>query len=222
MDKKLKAYVAREDDEGNCAIVYATNSATARRDGGSELNLSFEEVDSCRRAPEFDAYAPGPVPLHATLAAGWWHECSHCGVRFEQEGRHCYGDPGDDDDREDPFEPVRSAGSNYCSPTCVMKEWADRRDRKNRDQATIEATVTRWPEASQIASYQTSKPWPERGIETRASFCLPGLKHGVSWSPGASTVSVAQDDAEEFAQRYGINAPAQRAAQAAQGGEHAN
>ena len=197
MDKKLKAYVAREDDEGNCAVVYATNSATARRDGGSELNLSFEEVDSCRRAPEFDAYAPGPVPLHATLAAGWWHQCSHCGVRFEQEGRHGYGDPGDDDDREDPFEPVRSAGSDYCSPTCVMKEWADRRDRESRKHAAIEAAATRWPNATRITAYETYER--STGIESRASFCLPGLKNGVSWVIGATVASVTQEDAAAFA-----------------------
>lgn len=78
MSTPLKAYVVHEDDEGNCAVVFATNGATARRDGANELNLSFEEVASCRRQPAFDQYAPGPVPMHATLAAGWWHECGHC------------------------------------------------------------------------------------------------------------------------------------------------
>lgn len=215
MDKKLKAYVVREDDEGSCAIVFATDSATARREGGNELNLSFEEVESCRREPAFDEFAPGPVPLHATLAAGWWHQCSNCDVRFEQKGRYGDGDPGDGDDREDAFEPVRSSGgSNYCSPTCLMKGWAERRNRESRKHAAIEAAATRWPNATRITAYETYER--STGIESRASFCLPGLKNGVSWVIGATTVSVTQEDAATFASLYG----AQRAAQAAQGGEH--
>jgi len=67
-DKKLKAFEVRDNDEGNCVIAFATNGAAARREGGNDLNLEFEDVESCRRAPWADEYAPGPVPLHAYLA----------------------------------------------------------------------------------------------------------------------------------------------------------
>jgi hypothetical protein len=86
-DKPLKAYEVRDPHEGNCVIVFATNSATARREGAGELDTDWEGVESCTRAPWADEYAPGPAPLHATLAAGWQHECGHCGCRFYSEGR---------------------------------------------------------------------------------------------------------------------------------------
>lgn len=54
----LKAYQAREPYEGNCVVVFATNGAAARRKGASELEISFEDVESCNRMPSFDSYAP--------------------------------------------------------------------------------------------------------------------------------------------------------------------
>lgn len=195
MSTQLKAYVVREDDEGNCAITFATNGAAARRDGANELDLSFEEVESCRREPAFDQYAPGPVPLHATLAAGWWHECNHCGVRFDSEGRHGEGE----DEREDAFEPVQDAKrSNYCSPTCMMTHWAEMRDRAKREHAAIEAALVRWPMATGVVAHEYSKGWPHRDTEIRAQLNLPGMKYPVHWVPGAPTVSVSQCDVEAF------------------------
>lgn len=51
----LKAYHVGEGSEGEQVIRFATNSAQARREGGNELNLTFEEVNFCRRAPWADA-----------------------------------------------------------------------------------------------------------------------------------------------------------------------
>lgn len=196
--KKLKAYVAREDGEGSCAIVFETSGAAARRKGGNELNLSFEEVDSCRREPAFDQYAPGPVPLHATLAAGWWHDCCGCGARFDQDGRNY----GDDEDREDEFQPVQDANHrNFCSPACMMQEWAERMERKAREHAVIEACAARWPEATNIHACQ--KYFGRDDKRWVAWFCLPGLKHTVEQRPGDVVAYVSQVDAEEFNRLYG-------------------
>lgn len=196
--KELKAYVVREDGEGNCAIVFETNGAAARRNGGNELNLSFEEVDSCRREPAFDQYAPGPVPLHATLAAGWWHECCGCGVRFDQDERNY----GDDEDREDEFRPVQDAKHrNFCSPACMMREWAERREREAREHAVIEACAARWPEATNIHAYK--KYFGLGDARWTAGFRLPGLKHIVEQHPGDVVAYVSQVDAEEFNRLYG-------------------
>ena len=198
-----KAYVVREDHEGHCVIVFATNSATARREGGSELNLSFEEVESCRREPAFDQYAPGPVPLHATLAAGWRHECDHCGVRFDKDERGY----GDDDDREDAFEPVQDAQhNNYCSPACMMEQWAERRDKAAREYAAIEAALVRWPTATGVSAGRYGKGWPHRDTEMHAQMTLPGVRYPVRWVVGATTVSVAQCDQDEFTRLYGTRA----------------
>lgn len=199
--KPMKAYVVREDDEGNCAIVFASNGATARRDGANELNLTFEEVESCTREPAFDKFYPGPVPMHATLAAGWWHECGHCGVRFDEDERHC-----NDEDREDEFEPVQDAQrTTYCSPACMMEAWARRRDEQAREAAAIEATLCRWPLATNVRAGRYSKSWPSREMEMRADFTLPGVKFAVHWVIGASTVTVSQCDLEAFTRLYGVH-----------------
>lgn len=200
MSTQLKAYVVHEDGEGNCAIVFANNGATARREGGNELNLSFEEVDSCRREPAFDQYAPGPVPLHATLAAGWWHNCQHCAVMFTEDGR----DDEDEDEREHDFNPVQDARrNNYCCPACMMKQWAEHRDRTARQVAAIEATLVRRPMATGVTSGEYSRGWPHRDTEIRAQFTLPCVRYPVNWVPGANTVTVSQCDLEEFTRLYG-------------------
>lgn len=204
-DKKLKAYVVHEDGEGNCAIAFATNGAAARREGGSELGLEFDEVESCRRMPAFDQYAPGPVPLHATLAAGWWHECNHCGVRFDEDGRR----DEDEDDRGDAFEPVQDARRlNYCSPTCQAQDFAEKRARDTRRDAAIEAALIRWPMAISVTSGEYSLRYPLRGTETRANIKLPSLRFPVSWPLGATEMHVSQCDIEEFTRLYGKKEPA--------------
>lgn len=199
-DKKNKAYVVREDGEGNCAVVFATNGATARREGGGELGLEFDEVESCRRMPAFDKFAPGPVPLHATLAAGWWHECHHCGVRFDDGGRR----DEDEDEREDDFDPVQDDRRNsYCSPTCQAEDFAEKRARDARQNAAIEAALIRWPMAISVASGEYCQGYPSRGTETRANIKLPGLRFPVTWSLGATEMHVSQCDVEEFTRLYG-------------------
>lgn len=195
----MKAYEVREDGEGNCVIVFATNSATARREGGDELGLSFEEVESCTRAPWADEYAPGPVPLSATLDAGWWHECSHCGVRFDADGRH--GE--DDDDRDDQFQPVEDGKHrSFCSPTCMMQDWATKRERTERQLSAIEATLTRWPMATGVTAGEYCKAWPSRDYEMRAQFTLPCVRYPVSWVPGSGVVNVSQCDVDDFTRLY--------------------
>lgn len=182
MNKPLKAYEVREPDEGNCVIAFATNSATARREGAGELGVEWEEVESCQRAPWADAYAPGPVPLHATLAAGWWHECGHCGCRFDSEGP-CGS------------EPVERGTSAYCSETCAQQEWAARRARQVREQAVIDAAYLRFPAAIVIKAYETGH---SKDAHWRATFTVPGLQYPVHWRLGATTVDVSQCDAENF------------------------
>ena len=203
-DKTMKAYMVREDDEGRCVIVFATNGAAARRDGGGELDLAFEEVDSCTRVPEFDQYAPGPVPQHALLANGWWFECYHCGVRFDEDGRS----DQDDNERDDEFEPTEDGKAHYCSQTCRMEHWAEKRQRTLRQLAAIEAALVHWPMATGVTASEYCKAWPSRDNEVRAQFTLPGIRYPVRWTPGASTVDVSQCDADEFRRLYGKDAAA--------------
>lgn len=193
----MKAYVI-SDGEGAC-IEFADNNATARRHGARELGLESQEVESCQRAPEFDQYAPGPVPLRATLAAGWWHYCTGCQTRFDQDERN-YGD----DDREDEFEPVEDANGNpYCSHTCMMQSWAERREWRARERAVIESALTKWPMALSANAGRYSNGGSAE-YEYRALVTLPGIKYPVSWTLGASVVDVAQCDVDEFTRLYGV------------------
>jgi hypothetical protein len=193
--KTLKAYEVREADEGRCVVVFATNGATARREGASELNMEFEDVDSCTRAPEFDQYAPGPVPLHATLENGWWHTCMGCQCTFDIDGRRDF----DEDDREDEFNHVTDAkGHTYCSPTCMMQDWAERREHNARQAAAVEVVSTKWPEATNITTYQSAMHG-----QVHSYFRLPGVQDPISWAPGDKTAMVALRSAEDFKRLYG-------------------
>lgn len=198
-DKSLKAYMVREDDEGHCVIAFATNSATARREGGSELDLSFEEVDSCMRVPQFDQYAPGPVPIKALVANGWWFECQHCGVKFDEEGRHDW----EENERDDECDPVEDGKAHYCSPTCQMGHWAERRERTARQLAVIDAALSRWPMATGVTAGEYCKAWSSSEMEWRAQFTLPGIRYPITWGLGAKTVMVSQCDQDEFKRLYG-------------------
>lgn len=198
MSKPLKAYVVRGGDEGECKIVFSTNGATARRKGADKLGLSFEEVESCCREPSFDQYAPGPVPLKATLAHGWWHTCCGCEVTFDKDGRS-----DGDDEREDEFDPVSDAkGQHFCSPTCMMMEWATLRESKAREHAVIEACATRWPEATSIYACRSRRAGHVE-FSWLASFSLPGLKYNVEQLLGDTFAYVSPYDADEFKARYG-------------------
>ena len=194
MTKPIKAYEVRESDEGNCVITFATNSATARREGAGELNTDWDGIESCTRAPWADEYAPGPVPLHATLAAGWWHECGHCGCRFDNEGRQ--GDE-DEDERDDACEPVQRGISNFCSETCAQEHWAERQAREAQEHAVIEAATILFPDVVVIKAYETRRHTREPS-QWCAAFTVPGLQYAVHWTLGSTTVDVSQCDLAAF------------------------
>lgn len=70
-NKTMKAYHVGEGSEGEHVIVFATSGAAARREGGNELDLMFEEVEFCRRAPWADEFAGQPfIPAKAYHDAG--------------------------------------------------------------------------------------------------------------------------------------------------------
>ena len=76
--KRLKAYQV-SDGADVTVIRFATSSAAARREGGNEIGCEWDGVDSCARKPEYDQYAPGPVPARALIEAGWQFECRRHG-----------------------------------------------------------------------------------------------------------------------------------------------
>ncbi|MDR5822546.1 hypothetical protein [Caballeronia sp. LZ043] len=68
--QKPKAYQV-DHGEGlgkRFVVVFAVSGASARREVASMLDLTRNEVGGCRRAPEFDKFAPGPVPVGVLTA----------------------------------------------------------------------------------------------------------------------------------------------------------
>lgn len=181
----IKAYEVRDPNEGDCVVVFARHNVVARREGALELGIEFDEVESCTRAPAFDQYNPGPVPLHATLAAGWWHGCCGCGISFDADGyRDGWGLKSDL-----ACAPIADGADYcYCSPACMMQTWARRREEDARIAAAIEACAMTWPGASKIHA------WEHRSGQIRTGFNVPGVPNSVTWDPGAEVVLVCTGD----------------------------
>ena len=123
----LKAYTVHDGDDG-ATVIFATNSATARRQGANELDRDWTEVDSCRRAPQFDAYAPGPVPAAVLIDHGWRYECNRSGcsswVYSDEEGR-CFS----------------AAGDPYCCEACMARDFAGHRQAAQIEEVNTGITI---------------------------------------------------------------------------------
>lgn len=209
----LKAYKVAEDFEGHTVIVFATNNATARREGGGELNLSFDEVESCRRAPAFDDYAPGPVPAQAFIDNGWWLTCSGCELRVDDNGSDepWVDDEGFDHERE----PVFAGTRVWCCAACRARDDAETRERQVGQAAVVELILAKYPETIAVdhaySGWDSDAHW--NTTHWAASFRLPGLEGNVHWKakdPGH--VSIRLSDQNVFLERYGAKvADAQQA-----------
>jgi hypothetical protein len=189
----VKAYEVREPDEGHCVVVFATSGAEARRLGASELDTDFDGVESCRRAPQFDAYAEvGKVPPLALIEHGWWFECSHCGHQVSSDGEDSEGSP---------LEPVADGDRVYCNQAHQMAHWRERRDRTSRMDAVVEACALKfygWP----IRDLRGHEHYKAGGRETVAccDFDFPGRKGlHARWDLGEATVWISECDREAWA-----------------------
>lgn len=75
--KVLRAYLCTADEAEDTEIVFAATNGAARFPYAQRLDWDFRDV-RVRRAPEYDAYAPGPVPVSVMLDHGWRFECFEC------------------------------------------------------------------------------------------------------------------------------------------------
>ena len=127
-EKPLKAYHVGEGSEGEHVVVFADSGAAARRMGGNELNLMFEEVSFCRRAPWADEFAGQTfIPAKAYHEQGWWLYCSNCekqlyddteddvGNRMQivYDGRHAYCDQACKDMRDKEISDANAKGDAF-------------------------------------------------------------------------------------------------------------
>jgi hypothetical protein len=182
--KTKKAFVVRDNDEGGTVVVFAKTSVEARRLGANELDIDFESVESCRRAPEFDAYADrGRVPNDVLLDMGWWFTCSGCERRIDSDlkGYHTYGDM----ERCITLKPVFVGDAVYCCPSCVSRTEKDKRIRKEMAANAIAVfqrrVLKRFPDVafvSQQYAYATHRNGRYAVEQIIVSFSFPGMKLG--------------------------------------------
>lgn len=206
--KRLKAYEVRNDYEGHCCIEFATSNAAARRTGAGELNIDWEDVEHCRRKPEFDQYAPGPVPMQVLLEHGWWFTCHECDRKVSEDLAQDVEDDGLD---PDDFAITIEGEAIYCSIACSNKHWLKKRRRVAAHAAFVEVVEARFPGCSvkhiHIYGDRLEPGFHRNGsyesdAKCIARFAFPGGKYLASWVFGASTASVSQDDLEAFSVLY--------------------
>lgn len=187
-----KAYTA-SDDEGRAVVVFATGGAEARRLGAGKLDTTFEEVESCRRSPEFDSYADaGQVPPLVAIQHGWWFECRHCGHKIED------GHEGPDGEE---LQPVADGQDVYCSQAHMMAEWAESRERLARVHASIEACALRFHGRPifNLRGHEHYAAWG-RDIVACCDFDFPGRTGMLArWDLGAATVAISECDQDAWA-----------------------
>lgn len=141
-------YISAGDDDDYppaCGVYFGETEAEAiakwrdKNDG--------EEPEQVTRKPQFDCYAPGPVPVEAKFDDGWWFECSHCYHRVTQDG--CY-----DCDEDEPHASICVGESVYCSEKCRQAHDEERqRMRELRSEAEA-AVLARFPSATILRAFQ--------------------------------------------------------------------
>lgn len=166
-NKKLKAYHVGEGSEGEHVITFASSSAQARREGGNELNLMFEEVNFCRRAPWADEFAGLPyIPAKAYHDQGWWLYCSSCETRLYEDAENKAGEP---------MQIVYDGRHAYCDQLCKEtreKEIADLNARGESFKAKLLA------DRPDLTFTWFDIGWPR--ITMTAKFTFPGGQYGGS------------------------------------------
>lgn len=198
MNTELKAYEVRDDGEGYCCVIFATNSATARREGASELGTDWEGVESCRRVPHLDQYAPGPILPMTLIKHGWWFECQHCGRRVSDEM--------DDELLDDGLDPAnfipRPAGKHgvYCSAGCECADHMEKRGQEEAEDALREVFEAKFPGAEILHIHVYGGPKLETGDQGRyvVTFTFPGGQYSARWEFGDTFCKVKMIDNEAF------------------------
>lgn len=193
----MKCYEIHDGYDG-WSIVFADTNVAARRIGANQIDAGFSNV-TCRRRPEWDQYAPGPVPPLARIAGGWWYECACCGRRvsenLEADIENDGLDPAD-------FNPVEDGRLVYCSSTCSQIEWANRRANKAAEVALIEVFEANFVGAQilQVNVYGNRVETKDRHGAALASvtFRLPGCTGNVHWVFGDETCSMSLNDVEPY------------------------
>ncbi|MCA0188094.1 MAG: hypothetical protein LCH90_19285 [Proteobacteria bacterium] len=197
MSKPLKAYSGQDNYEGYGAVVFASGGAEARRKVASKLGCEWEDIASCRRSPEFDQYAPGPIQPMTLIEHGWWIECQHCLRRVSSE---MAGELEVDGLNPDDFIPRPSAeGGVFCSEGCECSSHLERTGREEAADALREVFEARFPGAEIIHLHVAEGPkLTDDAGRFVVTFTFPGGQYGVSWGFGDEFCRVSQCDVEAW------------------------
>lgn len=183
--KTKLAYLVKHDEA--CEIIYATNSAAARRLGAQEIGVDFTDIESCCRASYLDEYAQGGGPPAKLLIEehDWRFECGHCFDSVDQWAEERVYD---------------EYGNPYCCPRCLVAEQQKQAASKAAKQALQAAATERWPGATicwlneqkgavflRITSAKAGAMWDQ---STDALFCQPGDEAG--WQAYKNSLAFAQ------------------------------
>lgn len=181
----LKAYHVGEGSDGEQVVTFATSSAQARREGGNELNLTFEEVSFCRRAPWADEFSGQPfIPANAYHDQGWWLYCNNCETQL-------YEDAEDDDGNQ--LQIVYDGRHAYCDQRCKDSREKQIADANAKGEAFKAKVLSERPDLT-YGEFKIGYPW----IVMSATFKFPDCQYGGSVSDqeesGDLTWYVAQGD----------------------------
>lgn len=188
--KKLKAYTVHDGGD-HSVIRFALHNVVARREGANELDIQFDEVDYCTRSPEFDQYAPGPVPPLVAIKYGWWFECRRCRCQVTEYTE----------------EPIAAGDGLYCSPACEAQDYADERATAAALVALIEVFDSKFAGSTIVHAYSADgklvsssqfDPRYHYSPYSMITFNFPGGTSCARWVFGVEDVTVAREDVAAF------------------------
>lgn len=152
-DKKngRKAYLVRGFD-GISVLIFSTSDVAAKKRGADELNGSFEDIESCVRKPEFDAFSKqGWVPAEVLIEHDWTVECGNCYMAVNSDLESPDGDE---------LCPVFEGSEVWCSQGCKDDFHLSRRRREATMRALPRYLRRRWPEAEFVSG--SASQWTDR------------------------------------------------------------
>jgi len=204
--KPLKAYQVDhwEGPGEGSVIVFAVSNAPARQKGANELDLDWDSVESCRRAPHFDAYAPGPVPVDVLIENGWHFTCARWECQQTIDRAHI-NDDGDEIDTAGTY--VARAQRVFCTQECLARHDASKRAARAAKDALIELVEAKFPGAHvtsvHVCHDRLEPSEPQGGAMASANFMFPGAKYGATYIYGdGDCARVAQIDVPAFEALY--------------------
>jgi len=180
----MKAYLVDCDQENGAQLYFAETANQAKCHAANEEGIEYIEVASCLRRPQYDQYAPGPVPTKVLIEDGWFFECSGCNRRVEEDMSEIW----DEDDEPVAVDgPVYRGNAVWCSTQCQQRDDEREAQRKRENQAAKDAVLAKWPKAEKVTLYM-------RGDHKQCAWFTFGGKNAAQWVVGEDVVHVAQED----------------------------